>query len=97
MSELPDGIQGSCIGCGSDGEPADPSTTYKTSVELWDTGTLELFLEMFDFSIGEMRTTKRRMHVNQLDFRWKSERELHESLSPVFDEMIAEFKAESES
>ena len=97
MSELPDGIQGECIGCGGDGEAPDPTTTVVTSVELWDTGTLELFLEKFDLSIGEKRTVKRRMHLNQLDFRWKSERELHESLEPVFKEMIAAFDAEVEA
>jgi hypothetical protein len=96
MTELPDGIKGECIGCGGDGEAPNPLTTYRTTVELWDTGTLELFLEKFDLSIGKTRTVKRRMNVNQLDFRWKSERELHESLGPVFAEMIAEFDAEVE-
>ena len=95
MSELPDGIQGECLGC--DGEAGDPTKSFCTYVEVWDTGTIELFLEMFDLSIGEKRITKRRTHVNELDFRWKSDRELHESLGPVFEEMIAEFKAESES
>ena len=95
MSELPDGIQGECLDC--DGDAGDPTKSFCTYVELWDNGTLELFLEMFDLSIGEKRFTKRRMHVNELDFRWKSDRELHESLKPVFDEMIAERNAETES
>ena len=89
LAEL-DGIQGECLDC----EQGDPTQKICTYVELWDDGTLELFLEMFDLSIGEPRFTKRRMHVNQLDFRWKSDRELHESLGPVFDEMIAERRAE---
>ena len=97
ISTLPDGILGGCIDCGEDGSDPDPTTTVETSVELWHDGTLELLLAMFDLSIGEKRTVKRRMHVNELDFRWKSDRELHESLGPVFEEMIAEFKAESES
>ena len=92
MSELPDDLQGDCLDCGG-----DPSNKYCTYVELWDNGTLELFLEKFDLSIGEVRFAKRRMHVNQLDFRWKSDRELHESLGPVFDKMIAEFDAEVEA
>ena len=95
MSELPDGLQGECLDC--DGEAGDPTKSFCTYVEVWDTGTIELFLEMFDLSIGEKRIIKRKKHVNELDFRWKSDRELHDSLGPVFQEMIAEFKAESES
>ena len=46
MSELPDGIQGECLDC--DGDAGDPTKSFCTYVELWDNGTLELFLEMFD-------------------------------------------------
>ena len=92
MSELPDELQGECLDC----DGGDPTKKFCTYVEVWDTGTIELLLEKFDLSIGEVRFTKRRTHVNELDFRWKSDRELHENLEPVFQEMIAEFDAEVE-
>jgi hypothetical protein len=95
MSNLPDDLQGECLDC--DGEAGDPTKNFCTYVELWDNGTLELFLEKFDLSIGEVRFVKRKTHVNELDFRWKSDRELHESLGPVFQEMIAAFDAEVEA
>jgi hypothetical protein len=96
MTELPDGILAGCIDCGEGGSEPDPTTTVQTSVEVWDDGTLELFLTMFDLSIGEHRTIKRRTHLNHVEFRWRSERELHEGFAPVFKEMIAEFDAEVE-
>ena len=96
MIELPDGIQGACIDCGKGGSDPDPTTTVQTSVELWDDGTIELFLEKFDLSIGQHRTVKDRLHLNDVDFRWRSERELHEGFRPVFEKMIAEFDAEVE-
>ena len=93
MTELPDELQGECLDCGGD----DPTKSFCTYVELWDTGTVELFLEKFDLSIGEKRITKRRTHLNNVDFRWRSERELHEGFKPVFNEMMAEFDAEVEA
>ena len=96
MSELPDGLPNTCIGCDDPAplEVAEPEQIEapqgecigceERSTLTWESGLIVLEFKR------DGRITEREMHKDDLDFEWEDEIELHEKLTPYFDEMAAQ-------
>lgn len=103
MSKLPDGLPNTCIGCDDPApiEPVQPEELEapeggcigceERSTLTWDSGRIVLEFKR------DGRVTERELHKDDLDFKWKDEIELHEMLTPYFDEMAKQRDQEDQA